>query len=352
MDKNGEIANYVAAKRDITRESELEDQLRQSQKMEAVGQLAGGIAHDFNNLLQVISGHTELLLLSTELGGCEKSSLEDIGAAAQRGALVVGRLLAFSRRQVIHPVDLNLNEVVKGFLEMSRGLFGEDIDVVFLEKHDLETVHADQGLLEQALMNLCMNSRDAMPAGGTLTIDLQNITLNEQFVRMHSGVEGGHYVLMRVTDTGCGMDDKTCERVFDPFFTTKEVGKGTGLGLSMAFGLIKQHGGYINVSSKVDEGATFEIYLPAVERPVFKDREEKLSLGRGGDETILIVEDDVAILMLTEKFLSGAGYSVLIAKDGVEALQVFKKNIGKVDLVMMDVVMPNMGGGGSDNPDS
>ncbi|MBI9019831.1 MAG: PAS domain S-box protein [Verrucomicrobia bacterium] len=341
---DGTITNYVAAKQDVTREMELEEQLRQAQKMEAVGQMAGGIAHDFNNLLQVIGGYAELSQMRLAPDSSIAPAIQEIEKAARRGKGLINQLLAFSRRQVIRPVDLNLNEMVNQLLNMIRGLLGEHIELDFIEGRGLGTVYADHGLMGQVLINLCVNARDAMPEGGKLTIETENVVIAGEYIQAHSWAKVGRYVLLSVTDTGCGMDPQTTSRIFEPFFTTKEVGKGTGLGLSMAFGIIKQHGGHIIVYSEVDKGTIFKIYLPTVERHATVVPNSIPGPVVGGTETILIAEDDEMVLKLAEQILSQAGYTVLTGRDGEEAVRLFEKRADTIDLVIMDVVMPRMGG--------
>ena len=344
MDGAGKIINYVAAKRDATHELELEDQLRQAQKMEAVGQMAGGIAHDFNNLLQVISGYVELSEITLKPGDELTPAITEIGKAADRGKGLVTQLLAFSRRQVINPTDLDLNDLIEPLLVMMRGLIGEHIELDFIASRELGTIYADRGLIEQVLMNLCVNARDAMPEGGKLTIETENVLIDGDYARTHTWATPGRYVLLNVTDSGCGMDEVTLERVFEPFFTTKEVGKGTGLGLSTVFGIIKQHNGHINTYSEVDKGTIFKIYLPTVARNAAEVSRKVSGPVVGGTETILVAEDDETVLALAEHMLTVAGYTVLTAKDGKEAIQVFEEHADEIDVVMFDVVMPRLGG--------
>ena len=343
-DELGKIINYVAAKHDATHELELEDQLRQAQKIEAVGQMAGGIAHDFNNLLQVISGYVELTEMTMDEKDPHSLAIEEIGKAALRGKGLINQLLAFSRRQVIKPLDLDLNALITPILNMIHGLIGEHITLDFIQGHGLGTIHADRGLIEQVLMNLCANARDAMPQGGKLTIETENVLIDSEYAETHSWATPGRYVLLSVTDTGSGMEARTLEHIFEPFFTTKEVGKGTGLGLSTVFGIIKQHDGHINAYSEVGKGTIFKIYLPAVERKATEVSRTVPGPVIGGNETILIAEDDETVLRLAEHLLTRAGYRVLTAMDGEEAIAVFKKHIKEIDVVMFDVVMPRMGG--------
>ena len=322
----------------------LEVQLRQAQKMEAVGLMAGGIAHDFNNLLQVISGYAELSEVSLSPDSSATSSVREIGKAASRAKELINQLLAFSRRKVICPVDLNLNTLIDPLLKMIRGLIGEHIQLEFIPGHGLGTVHADGGQIEQILMNLCVNARDAMPKGGTLTIETENVLIDHEYAQTHAWATEGRCVLLRVSDTGSGMDAETLEHVFEPFFTTKGVGEGSGLGLSMVFGIIEQHNGHIGVYSEVDRGTVFKIYLPVVERRAVEVSRTVSPVVVDGTETLLIAEDNEAVLELTRHILMEAGYTVLTAKDGKEAVRVFEEHAAEIDMVMFDVVMPRMGG--------
>ena len=351
FDEEGKRVGYRGVDRDITHRvqagkahEELEVQLRQAQKMEAVGQMAGGIAHDFNNLLQIIGGYAELSQVDMDPESALGASLKHIDKAAQRGKTLVRQLLAFSRRQIIDPVDLNLNGVFEPLLHMIRGLIGEHIKLKMVLEESLATVHVDRSLVEQVLVNLCVNARDAMSGGGTLTIETENILFDSEYAQTHSWATEGCYVLLSVSDTGCGMEEETLERVFEPFFTTKEVGKGTGLGLSMAYGIIEQHKGHISVHSERSQGSCFKIYLPAVKHRTVEVSSEVPQPVTGGTETLLVAEDDESVLRLSENTLRSAGYTVLTAKDGRDAVQVFEKHANEIDLVMMDVVMPRMGG--------
>jgi PAS domain S-box-containing protein len=343
-DGSGKVVNYVGVKRDVTREIELEDQLRQAQKMEAVGQMAGGIAHDFNNLLQVICGYVELAQMDMDAEHPLAPAIGEIAIAAQRGKGLINQLLAFSRRQVINPVDLDLNQLIDAIRNMLRKLIGEHIEFKVIAGRGLGTIHVDSGLIEQVLMNLCANARDAMPDGGTLTIETKNVAVDADYARANDWASPGRYVLLSVTDTGCGMDARTLEHIFEPFFSTKEVGKGTGLGLSTVFGIIQQHHGHINSCSEVGQGTSFEIFLPAVDRQAAEVSRTDPGPVAGGTETILVAEDDETVLKLAEHLLTHAGYRVLTARDGREALAMFKKHSRDIDVAMLDVVMPHMGG--------
>lgn len=343
-DSRGQIVNYVAAKYDVSHEIELEQQLRQAQKMEAVGQMAGGVAHDFNNLLQVITGYAELLEMDLSKNDSAGSAVKEVITAAERGKTLVSQLLAFSRRQVMQPTDLNLNQVIESLLDMIASLIGESISLSFIPGNHLATVHADRGLMEQVLTNLCVNARDAMPEGGALTIETGNVLIDEGYAQTHAWAPAGRCVLISITDTGCGINKQTVERIFEPFFTTKEIGKGTGLGLSMVYGIVKQHRGQVNVYSEEGKGTVFKIYLPAVERRAGDIPPTVPERICGGNETILLAEDDKTVLKLTAMTLRSAGYTVLTAVDGEDAMIQFEQNKDQIDLVMLDVMMPRMGG--------
>ena len=343
-DASGKTTNYVAVKRDITQEIKLEGQLRQAQKMEAVGQLAGGVAHDFNNLLQAILGYGDLALDEAGADSPVRASVEEILKAGKRAKTLVRQLLAFSRRQVLKMKDVDLNDVIANLMKMIRRVIGEHITLDTVAGHDLGIVRADPGQIEQILMNLCVNARDAMPDGGTITIETENVRIDEAFCETHSWAEPGRYALLSVTDTGCGMDEKTLRSVFEPFFTTKGLGTGTGLGLSTVYGLVKQHGGMVHVYSEVGKGTTFKVYLPLIERSAAIVGDRIKAPVPGGTETILLAEDDDMVRKLTTTILRHGGYTVLAASDGEEALRVFEDHADEINLVLLDVVMPKLGG--------
>jgi signal transduction histidine kinase/CheY-like chemotaxis protein len=323
----------------------LEDRLRQAHKMEAVGRLAGGVAHDFNNLLTIIRGHSDLLLDRGSLEDSQRHSLDQIQKAAGRAVAMTRQLLAFSRMQVLQPRVLDLNEVVTDLGKMLPRLIGEDIEYVFLPDPKLASVKADPGQIEQVLMNLVVNSRDAMPNGGTITVCTRNVVIDEDEAQLRVPMLPGAYVLLSVSDTGMGMSAEIKAHIFEPFFTTKEVGKGTGLGLATVYGVVKQSGGFVWVESAVGEGATFEIYLPRVsDRVTRHDAEGKSTQIARGHETILVVEDEHDVRELACEFLTMTGYSVLRARNGIEAVELLQRHSGRIDLVLSDVVMPKMGG--------
>jgi two-component system cell cycle sensor histidine kinase/response regulator CckA len=330
---------------DVTDRARLEEQLRQSQKMEAIGQLAGGVAHDFNNILSIIGGCSDVLLSLSGLGETERGWVQEIKSAGDRAAALTRQLLAFSRRQILKPVVLDLNQVIAGMEQMLRRLLREDIELSLLLAPGLALVKADAAQLEQVLLNLAVNARDAMPERGQLTIETMNIEADETFVHGRQGMRPGSYVLLAVSDTGCGMDEAVRAKVFEPFFTTKEPGKGTGLGLSTVYGIVKQSGGFINVYSEPGRGATFRIYLPAApgkagERGAAR-REPEIPRG---NEVILLVEDDEGVRKLVSRILEAQGYTVLVAPNGEEALRVSDEHAGPIHLLLTDVIMPRLGG--------
>jgi two-component system, cell cycle sensor histidine kinase and response regulator CckA len=330
---------------DITERMRLEEQLLRSQKLEAVGRLAGGVAHDFNNLLTGILGYADLLHRGLADDDPRRRDAEEVKRAAERAADLTRQLLAFSRRQVLEPRVLDLNEVVEDMQRMLRRLIGEDIELVTAVEPDLGRVEADPGQLEQVIANLVVNARDAMPNGGRLVIQTANAEVDETFTSGRAGgMQPGPYVVLEVSDSGAGMDAETQAHAFEPFFTTKEVGKGTGLGLATVYGIVKQSGGFIWVYSEPGEGTTFKIYLPQVEKPVDVAAAPPPRSARGGTETVLVVEDEEVVRDLIGRDLTGRGYSILTAGTGREALAVAAGHDGAIDLVVTDVVMPEMGG--------
>ncbi len=330
---------------DISERKLLEQQLRKSQKMEAVGLLAGGIAHDFNNLLSVIIGYSEILLDNTQFDVKTRSQCEQIKKAGDRAASLTRQLLAFSRQQVLEPRVLNLNTVVLETGRMLKRLIGEDVDLRTALDPTLGAVKADPGQIEQIIMNLVVNARDAMPEGGKLVIETSNADVDETYAVGHPPVSAGRYVLLAVSDNGIGMDEKTQTHIFEPFFTTKELGKGTGLGLSTVYGVVKQSGGYIWVDSELGHGSVFKIYLPRVDEVVHQSPPSELAPEPfRGTETVLLVEDEESVRMLTRSFLEGAGYRVIEARSGTDALEVVGSYSGTIHLLLTDVVMAGMNG--------
>jgi len=323
---------------------ETEDQLRQSQKLEAVGQLAGGVAHDFNNLLTIIMGYAELLLVRGGLTDAMREKVEEIRNAGVRAAALTRQLLAFSRKQVLQPVVLDLNALIEGTGKMLQRLIGENIQMTTLLK-PITRIHADPGQIEQVIINLAVNARDAMPEGGKITIETVNAELDEAYAATQVAARPGNYVMLSISDTGAGMDEETQKHIFEPFFTTKEIGKGTGLGLSTVYGIVKQSGGNIWVYSEANRGTTFKIYFPQVEGEVESQlKADEATPLPTGNETILLVEDEAMVRALTRECLRVCGYAVLEAPNGEEALDIFKQHEGRIHLLLTDVVMPLMGG--------
>jgi PAS domain S-box-containing protein len=332
---------------DVTERRALEQQLRQSQKMEAVGRLAGGIAHDFNNLLMVISGYSEFLLERVGPDPALRGPAQEIAGAAQRASSLTRQLLAFSRKQMMAPKILDLNEVVTENLKMLTRVIGEDIDLVMIPEATLGAVRADAGQIDQVIMNLAVNARDAMPSGGKLTIETSNVSLDEEYSRFHAPLRPGDYVMLTISDTGMGMDSETQSHIFEPFFTTKGL-KGTGLGLSTVYGIVKQSGGYIWVYSESGKGTTFKIYLPRVseraESHAVVSSTEPAAVTEPGTETLLLVEDETNLRYLARQFLEKQGYRVIEAADGAVAMQIAVAHEGVIHLLLTDVIMPGMNG--------
>ena len=329
---------------DVTGRRDLEEQLRQAQKMEAVGMLAGGIAHDFNNLLTIINGYSQLMLNNLAKNDPNRHAAEQIMKAGDRAAGLTNQLLAFSRRQVMQPKVLDMNNLVSGMSAMLRRLIGEDIDLRLTLSADIGRVSADPGQIEQVLMNLVVNARDAMPKGGALTVETGNVTLDEHYAERHVAVKPGSYVLLAVSDTGSGMDEATKGRLFEPFFTTKAPGKGTGLGLSTVFGIVKQSGGTVEVYSEQGSGSSVKVYLPRIDQAVRLEREGRRKHPIKGSETILLVEDDEMVRTLVRETLQRDGYKILDSADPVEAQRVSESFRGKIQLLIADVVMPKLSG--------
>jgi PAS domain S-box-containing protein len=341
----GETTSYVCMKRDITLEVDLARQLHQAQRLEAVGRLAGGIAHDFNNILTVISGNADLALADLPPEDPMVQSFQEIADASRRAASLTRQLLAFSRKQILQPRIVNLNELVTATEKMLRRLIGEDVKLRTLLEPRLGPVLADPGQIEQILMNLAVNARDAMPRGGELSFETENVEIHETQpgvggVRMHAG----SYVRLTVTDTGEGMDEETLSRIFEPFFTTKEKGKGTGLGLATVYGIVKQSGGFIWARSEPGKGSAFEVYLPQAEADLESVVKDPPALKTLGGETVLVVEDEEAVLKLARSILERAGYKALTARNGAEALRIVEASEEPIHLLLTDVIMPGMSG--------
>ena len=352
-DKGGRIIGIRSTVEDITerRRSEealrkSEEQLRQWQKVEAIGRLAGGIAHDFNNLLMTIKGCSEILLQECDAQDPRREEAEEIQKAAERATSLTRQLLAFGRRQILQPQVLDLNKVVTNMNKMLQRVIGEDIQLLTVLEPKLRPVKVDPGQIEQVIMNLAVNARDAMPRGGRLTIETANVFLDEDYAQRHVSVKPGSYVMLAVSDNGCGMDQETQSHLFEPFFTTKEKGKGTGLGLSTVYGIVKQSGGNIWAYSELGRGTTFKIYLPMVTQAVKEKyaRTERRRISARGAETILLVEDEKAVRMMIRKTLQSKGYTVLEAQHGQEALSICEDYSGPIHLMVTDVVMPLMSG--------
>jgi PAS domain S-box-containing protein len=344
-DENGEAVRMIGLNQDITEQKILEEQLRQSQKMEAIGQLAGGVAHDFNNILTVIYGYCYMLQSGTEKHPALRSGVDQIHTAAERAANLTRSLLTFSRKQAMSLRSVNLNDLILNVGKLLIRIIGEDIHLKTLFQVNPLMIYADSGQIEQVLMNLATNARDAMPKGGQLTIETGIEEIREDFTHAHGYGEPGRYVVMSVSDTGEGMDADTAQKIFEPFFTTKGVGKGTGLGLSIVYGVIKQHNGFITVHSEPGDGTKFRIYLP-LDTEEHADSEEKLDLDypRMGSETVLVAEDDASIRQFMDSILRKFGYEVIFAHDGVDAFDKFKANSEKIDLIIMDMIMPRKSG--------
>jgi nitrogen-specific signal transduction histidine kinase len=327
---------------DITGRLNLEAQLRQSQKMESVGQLAAGVAHDFNNMLTIIQGHAGMLMVKPNLPSELLDSAQAVYFAAERAANLTRQLLMFSRKNVMQPKLLDLREVVSHMMKMVQRLLGETIKVRFEASEELPPVQADTGMIEQVIMNLAVNARDAMAKGGILMIRTDAVEIPEAYLQTHPEARAGLSVCMRISDSGCGMDAATMERIFEPFFTTKEVGKGTGLGLATVYGIVKQHDGWIEVASEPGRGSTFSLFFPASAEPAAVKTPEPAAVTpvRGGKETILIVEDEPVLRDLAHIILQDCGYNILEAKSGREALMVWEQHRDAIDLLLTDMVMP------------
>jgi signal transduction histidine kinase len=331
--------------KDRTAELEKRDhQLRQAQKMEAIGTLAGGIAHEFNNLLQAIQGYTRYAMEGLDAEGERHKDLQQVIQASDRATALTRQLLGFSRREVLQMSDIEPNALVSSLVKMLRPLIGEHIKIELMLGENIGVVHADPGHLQQMLMNLCVNARDAMPGGGRLTIKSEDVRLTEAYCDYHHDIQPGRYLLLTVADTGCGMPPEVRDHIFEPFFTTKEVGKGTGLGLAMVYGMVRQHRGAIRVYSEVGIGTTFRIYLPTIDHASDALTPPAPKPASGGTETILVAEDDPLVRELAVRMLQRAGYQTITAADGEEAVGVFEDNVDRVALALLDVVMPRLNG--------
>ena len=342
---SGETTNYIAIKQDATERKKLEAQYRQAQKMEGVGRLAGGVAHDFNNILGVITGYSELSLDKLEPQHPVAENLRKIKAAADRAVLLTRQLLAFSRQQIVYPRIIDLNAIVQGMGDMLKRLVGDDVSIAVRPTVPLGGIKADVGQLEQVLMNLAVNARDAMPNGGPITIETRNVELDQAYQRKHEPIRPGPYVMLSLSDSGCGMDDTTKASIFEPFFTTKEVGKGTGLGLATVDGIVKQSAGYIWVYSELGKGTTFKLFFPRVTEIVeMPSPTVEKAEASGGSETILLVEDDEGLREMIVTSLRTVGYTVLETGKSQAALDLVAKHHGPIHLLLSDIVLPQTSG--------
>src|SRR5216683_1866524 len=345
------LSRLIPAVRRELREAEerrqrrhLEQHVHQLQRFEAIGRLAGGVAHDFNNMIGAILGWADMGYEEASPGSRVQERFQMIGAQAKRAAGLTRQLLAFARRQILQPCNTSLNDLVRTAISLLRNVIGERIEIQTALAQDLWVTWADPTQIEQILMNLCLNARDAMPGGGRLLIETQNVEIGEDYLRVHAYALPGRYVLLRVSDTGTGMDAATLEHIFEPFFTTKEMGKGTGLGLATVYGIVKQHKGFIDVDSAPGQGTAFHVYLPLGEGPPEVQEKRHKDALRGGSEGILIAEDNEGLREAAKEILESLGYRVILAKDGADAVRVFEENHPSIDLVFLDVVMPNLNG--------
>src|SRR5208283_2682292 len=343
-DSAGEVITSIETLVDVTEKQKLEMQLFQSQKMEAIGQLAGGVAHDFNNILTAIIGYGSLLNIKLGKDSELKPFVDQILSSAEKSTNLTRQLLDFSRKQEIAPKETDLNELIKGMEKLLLRLIGEDIELKTQLAGKNLTAMVEPGQIEQVLMNLSTNARDSMPDGGLLSIGTDTVELDESYIKGHDMEKPGKYALMSLTDTGKGMDEKTQQKIFEPFFTTKELGKGTGLGLSIVYGIIKQHGGNITVYSEPGKGTTFRIYLPLIATKIEEAKKTEIVTPRGGTETILLTEDNEEVRVLSKKVLEEFGYKVIDAVDGEDAINKFKENKDSIQLILIDVIMPKKSG--------
>jgi len=339
---NGEISHFIAVKQDITKRKQHKEQLHQARKMEAIGQLAAGIAHDFNNLLTVIHGNVQLVLMDeSQLKEENRQCLKQVTDATERAADLTRQLLAFGRKQVVQFQPLNLNHIISNFTKMLKRVIGEHIVLQCCCAENLPSVNGDVGMIEQILINLIVNARDAMPQGGSIVITTEAISIDASHVEIHPEAQPGEFVCITVGDTGTGIYPEYLPRIFEPFFTTKESGKGTGFGLATVYGIVKQHQGWIEVSSQLGNGTTFKIYLPAcASGAAKKSTPQTKAIPAGGHEKILLVEDDADVRIVTRGFLEGSGYHIWEASNGLEALNVWKTYASQIDLLLTDIVMP------------
>ena len=344
---DGNVIGLVGINEDITESRRIEEQLRQAQKMESVGQLAGGVAHDFNNMLQIISGYTELALSRDGISEKIAKDLQRVLKGSDSAADLTRQLLIFSRQSVLTLRNLNINDLIDILMKLMDRLLGAELELQIIAGDGLGNVHGDSGMIEQVLMNLCVNARDAMPEGGRLVIETRKFEVDEAQSEAEGWEAPGGYVLITVADNGTGIAKETLPNIFDPFFSTKEAGKGTGLGLSVVHGIVKQHGGRITVYSELGHGTTFNVYLPVAKGSEAGLAEQKALPAAGGTETILVADDEVDILQLTTELLENEGYTVLGASDGEEAVRIFNDHSGEIALALLDLSMPKMSGRGA-----
>jgi signal transduction histidine kinase/ActR/RegA family two-component response regulator len=338
------VNGIVVNARDVTERRKLEEQLMRAQRMEAIGTLSGGVAHDFNNILTVILGHAEVLMQALRSSPAEYEHLKSIDEASRRASALTRQLLAFSRKQVLQPKVFSLNSLIVDLDKMLRRLISEDIEVQTVTDPQLGSTKADPGQIEQVVMNLVLNARDAMKSGGRITIETANIDLDEDYVRGHAGARSGPHVMLAVSDTGEGISPDVLPHIFEPFFTTKEVGKGTGLGLSTVYGIVKQSGGNVGVYSHPGRGTTFKVYLPRLDEPAPSAAEPTQGTFTSGAETVLLVEDEPSLRDLIKLSLTGFGVTVLDMPSPVDALAFSRKHTGTLHLLLTDVIMPGMDG--------
>ena len=339
-----DIRGGVAVLRDVTQQRELEVQLSQSQKMDAIGRLAGGVAHDFNNLLMVIQSYSELIREGLAVADPKRDDVDEILAAARRASALTKQLLAFSRREPVQPATLHLNDIVSGIEKMLQRIIGEDVELFTELSPVLGLIRADAGQLDQVILNLAVNARDAMPDGGQVTIETQNVTLDQEYADTHSHLLPGEFVMLAVTDTGVGMDAQTQRRIFEPFFTTKELGKGTGLGLATVYGIVQQSGAQIFVYSELGHGTTFRIYFPRLDSAAVAAPSRPAAASKSVGGTVLLVEDDAAVRQVAARILRARGFTVLEARRPSEARMVCEEHGSEIDLLLTDVIMPESTG--------
>jgi two-component system, cell cycle sensor histidine kinase and response regulator CckA len=345
LQHDSSIKGIVLNSRDISERNRLQEQLQNAAKIEAIGVLAGGVAHDFNNLLSVINGYCELMLDDLWADDSRRHDVEQIHMAGKRAALLTSQLLAFSQKQIFQPVVLDLNNIIVGMKSMLRQQIRENIDLSIIPQPGLGLINADAGQIQQIVMNLAANARDAIPREGKLIIETADVKLDAEYVREHPTVQAGSYIMLAISDNGMGMNVATKAHLFEPFFTTKARGKGTGLGLSTVYGIVNQSNGFITVNSEPGEGSTFKIYFPRAEGEALNAScESKVDPGLGGLETVLIVEDESMVRSLAARVLSDRGYTVLVASNGAEALKIAREYDGKIHLLLTDVIMPGMSG--------